>query len=131
MFSRACLYKGGIEQEARVGDGFLANPRYVLNSAAGAQTISLNQILGGIAAFSGAAGAVTYTTDTAANILAAMPDMDIGDTYVFMISNTAAQVATIDGGVGVTASGNLTVNATSKMFVLEKTAATTMNLYGL
>lgn len=131
MFSRACIIKGGIEQEARVGDGFLANPRYVLNSAAGAQTISLNQILGGIAAFSGAAGAVTYTTDTAANILAAMPDMDIGDTYVFMISNTAAQVATIDGGVGVTASGNLTVNATSKMFVLEKTAATTMNLYGL
>ena len=131
MFSRACITKGGIEQEARVGDGFLANPRYVLNTAAGAQTISLNQILGGIAAFSGAAGAVTYTTDTAANILAAMPEMDIGDTYVFMISNTAAQVATIAGGVGVTASGNLTVNATSKMFVLEKTAATTMNLYGL
>lgn len=131
MFSRACLYKGGIEQEARAGDGFLANPRYVLNTAAGAQTISLNQILGGVAAFSGAAGGVTYTTDTAANILAAMPEMDIGDTYVFMISNTAAQVATIAGGVGVTASGNLTVNATSNMFVLEKTAATTMNLYGL
>lgn len=131
MFHRACIHKGGIESEMRVGDGFAANPRYVLNSAAGAQTISLNQILGGIAAFSGAAGAVTYTTDTAANILAAMPDMDIGDTYVFMLSNTAAQTATIAGGTDVTASGNLTVNATSKMFVLEKTAATTMNLYGL
>ena len=131
MFHRACIHKGGIESEMRVGDGFAANPRYVLNSAAGNQTISLNQILGGIAAFSGAAGAVTYTTDTAAHILAAMPDMDIGDTYVFMLSNTAAQVATIAGGTDVTASGNLTVNATSKMFVLEKTAATTMNLYGL
>lgn len=131
MFHRACIYKDGLEVEARAGDGFSANPRYVLNSTAGNQTISLNQILGGIAAFSGAAGAVTYTTDTAANILAAMPAMDIGDTYVFMLSNTAAQVATIAGGTGVTASGNLTVNATSKMFVLEKTSATTMNLYGL
>lgn len=132
MFVRPEVYEKGMSRQARIGDGFIANPRVVLNSAAGAQTISLDQILGGIARFTGAAGAVTYTTETAANILAAMPDMDIGDTYVFVISNTAAQAATIAGGTGVTAvAGNLVVNATSKMFVLEKTAATTMNLYGL
>ena len=132
MFVRPEVMDAGMERQARVGDGFLAMPRVVLNDAAGNQTISVNQILGGIARFTGAAGAVTYTTPTAALLLAAMPAMDIGDTYVFMVSNTAAQAATLAGGTDVTAvAGNLVVNATSKMFVLEKTSATTMNLYGL
>jgi hypothetical protein len=130
-FVRPEVTDKGCERPARVGDGFIAMPARTVNSGAGAQTISLAQILGGVAVFTGAAGAVTYTTDTAANILAAMPAMDIGDTYMFVLSNTAAQTATIAGGTGVTASGNLTVNATAKMFLLEKTSATTMNLYGL
>lgn len=130
-FVRAEVFDKGNERPMRVGDGFVAMPARIVNSAAGNQTISLAQILGGVAVFTGAAAAVTYTTDTAANILAAMPAMDIGDTYVFMLSNTAAQAATIAGGTGVTASGNLVVNATAKMFLLEKTSATTMNLYGL
>lgn len=132
MFVRAEVSELGMGRKARIGDGFLANPRVVTVATAGDLTITLNAILGGVARFTGAAGAVTYTTPTAVAILAAMPDMDIGDTYVFMISNTAAQAATVAGGVGVTAvAGNLIVNATSKMFVLEKTSATEMNLYGL
>lgn len=131
MFVRPLVAEKGTSRSARVGDGWGAMPKRVVNSGAGAQTISLEQILGGLAVFTGAAGAVTYTTDTAANILAAMPDMDVGDTFAFCLSNTAAQAATIAGGTGVTASGNLVVNATSKFFVLEKTSATTMNLYGL
>ena len=131
MFVRMEVVDKGCERIARVGDGFLAMPARVVNSGAGAQTISIPQIMGGVAVFTGAAGAVTYTSETAANILAAMPGMDIGDTYMFVLSNTAAQVATIAGGTGVTASGNLTVNATAKMFLLERTGAATMNLYGL
>ena len=132
MFVRPHVSEKGMERQARIGDGFLANPRVVTNTTAGNLTISLDQILGGVARFTGAAGAVTYTTETAANILAAMPDMDIGDTYTFYIVNTAAQAATIAGGASVTAvAGNLVVNATGKLFVLEKTSATAMNLYGL
>lgn len=132
MFVRPYVREDGCERPARVGDGFLANPLITTVATAGNLTIGVPAILGGIARFTGAAGGVTYTTPTAALLLAAMPEMDIGDTYVFMISNTAAQAATIAGGDGVTAvAGNLVVNATSKMFVLEKTSATTMNLYGL
>lgn len=132
MFVRPEVYEKGMMRQARIGDGFMANPRVVTVATAGNLTITTDQILGGVARFTGAAGAVTYTTPTAALLLAAMPDMDIGDTYVFMISNTAAQAATIAGGTDVTAvAGNLVVNATSKMFVLEKTSDTTMNLYGL
>lgn len=131
MFVRPMVYEKGIARVARVGDGTGMHLARTVNSAAGAQTISVPQILGGLAVFTGAAGGVAYTTDTAANILAAMPDMDIGDTFSFILSNTAAQVATIGGGAGVTASGNLTVNANFRIFVLERTGAATMNLYGL
>lgn len=131
MFVRTQVYEKGLARKTRAGDGLLTAAQRTVNSGAGAQTISVAQILGGVAVFTGAAGAVTYTSATAADLIAAMPDMDIGDTYMFVLSNTAAQTATIAGGTGVTASGNLTVNATAKFFLLEKTAATTMNLYGL
>ncbi len=132
MFSRACLYKKGIEQEARAGDGFLANPLITTVATAGNLTIGLSAIMGGVARFTGAAGAVTYTTPTAAAILAANPEMDIGDSLVFVVVNTAAQAATIAGGTDVTAvAGNLVVNANSKMFALVKTAATTMDLVSI
>lgn len=128
MFSRACLYKGGIEQEARAGDGFLANPLITTNASAGNQSITVTQIAGGIAQFTGAAGAVNLTLPTAAAILAAFPDMDIGDSYLFAVSNTAAQAATITTNTGITLSGNsAVVNATMKWVLLVKTASTTMN----
>lgn len=130
MFTRPCVYDKGMERQARAGEGFMANPIIGTNSAAGNQTISVAQIMGGVARFTGAAGAVTYTTDTAANLAAAMPAMDIGDSYVFSIVNTAAQVATIAGGTGVTAiAGNLTLNAASGLFALVKTGAATFDLY--
>ena len=131
MFVRTQVYEKGLARKSRAGDGLLTAAQRTVNASAGAQTISVAQILGGVAVFTGAASAVTYTSATAADLIAAMPDMDIGDTYMFVLSNTAAQAATIAGGTGVTASGNLVVNATAKMFLLEKTSATTMNLYGL
>jgi len=132
MFVRPLVNKSGEERRAQAGDGLLSMAKVNTVATAGNLTITTEAILGGVARFTGAAGAVTYTTPTAALLLAALPDMDIGDTYMFIISNTAAQAATIAGGAGVTAvAGNLVVNATAKHFVLEKTSATTMNLYGL
>lgn len=130
MFVRPCVYDASMERQARVGEGFMAMPRVVSDATAGNRTIGVNAILGGVARFTGAAGAVTYTTPTAADLAAAMPTMDIGDTYVFSIVNTAAQTATIAGGTDVTAvAGLLTLNAASGMFLLEKTAAAAFNLY--
>ena len=132
MFVRPCVYDKGMKRKARVGEGFMAMPLITTNAAAGAQTITAAAVLGGVARFTGAAGAVTYTMDTGANLAAALPDMDIGDSYVFTVVNTAAQPATIAGSTGVTAiAGNLVVNATSKMFALVKTAAATFDLYSI
>lgn len=128
MFKRMMLRTLGIEQESRVGDGWLAMPKVVTNSSAGNQTITIPQVLGGVALFTGAAGAVNYTTPTAADIIAAMPEMDIGDTYVFKLTNTAAQTATIVAGTGVTLAGFTTLNAKTLNCIIEKTSATTVTI---
>lgn len=128
---RVQVREGGMVRDARAGDGPLSANLTTIVATAGNLTIGLAALLGGVARFTGAAAGVTYTTPTAVAILAALPEMDIGDSFEFRLVNTAAQAATIAGGVGVTAiAGNLVVNATSKVFSLVKTSATTMDLYG-
>lgn len=130
MFVRPCVYDASMERQARGGEGFMAMPLVITNAAAGNQTISVSQIAAGVARFTGAAGTVTYTTPTAAELAAAFPTMDIGDTYVFSIVNTTAQLATIAGGTGVTAvTGLLTLLSGSGLFLLEKTGDAAFNLY--
>jgi hypothetical protein len=127
MFVRAEVYEKGMCRQARVGDGFVANPLITTNAAAGAQNITLPAILGGVALFTGAAGAVNYTLPATAAILAAMPDMDIGDSYVYKLTNTAAQAATIVAGdADTTLAGFTTANANTRTCVITKTSATTI-----
>ena len=123
--------KGGLTRDMSAGDGFVAMPRVTTVATAGALTIGLDAILGGVAVFTGAAGAVAYTTPTAAAIIAALPHMNIGDTFVWILTNTAAQVATLTGGTGVTIAGIATANAASRIVVVEMTAATTLTMTGL
>lgn len=129
MFVRAEVMRNGMESTARVGDGFLANPRVVSDGATGSTTINTSKILGGVIKYAALAGVATLTTDTAALLAAAMPDMDIGDCYMFVVINPTANAATIAGGTGVTASGNTTVTSGARMCFLEKTGAATFALH--
>jgi hypothetical protein len=129
MFARPEVYEKGMCRMARVGDGLMAMPLVTTNAAAGNQAITVPMILGGAGVFTGAAGAVQYTVAVAADILAAMPDMDIGDTYTFTITNTAAQTATLNtASTGVTYAGFTTANAQTRTGIIEKTSATTIKL---
>jgi len=132
MFVRPQVFESGLPRKARPGDGWMAFPKVTGQSTDSNQVISLASILGGIYKRTGTNTSRTDTTDTAVNILAAMPDMDIGNSYMFMVCNqTATNPLVIAGGTGVTASGNLTVVAlTTKWFMLTKTSATTMTLEG-
>lgn len=132
MFVRPMVYEKGTARASRVGDGILANPSVTAISADSNQTITAAAILGGVVTHATHTVSRTDTTDTAVNILAAMPDMDIGDTYVFKVASLAAFTIIVAGGSGVTASGNLTVAANgAKDFILTKTSVTTMTLLGL
>lgn len=125
------VYTDDFSRYARAGDGLLMAAKVAKVTTAGNLTITAEAIKGGVAMFTGAAGAVTYTSPTGTQLDEIFSDMDIGETHAFILSNTAAQAATIAGGTNVTAEGNLVVNATAKVFVLEKTAAATYKLYGL
>jgi hypothetical protein len=132
MFVRNTVFQSGFQRPARVGDGFMANPLITTQSADSNQTLTTAAILGGVYQRSGMTAGRSDTTDTAALILAAMPDMDIGDTYVFAISVTVAFALTLLAGTGVTLAGYTSVPASGfRLFVLTKTSATTVTITGL
>lgn len=131
-FTRAIADLSGLQQKARPGFGWLAhlNPNSDVTDAAA--TITFPKMAGGLYIRSGLTVGRTDTTDTAANILAANPDMDIGDSFVLCISNQSGFTLTLAGGAGVTASGNLLVlTLTSKFVVLTRSGAATMTMVAL
>ena len=129
------LVAGGndVARAMNVGDGYLANPRAASMAADAASTITVDDIAGGLILRSGMTADRIDTSPTATLIAAAFPNMDIGDSFTFKISNQVAGFqTTIAGGTGVTASGNLVVlEATMHEFVLTKTGAATFDLIGL
>lgn len=125
---RVIVRDDGVETPGRAGVGMCEHNLVSTNASAGAQTITAAMMMGGVALFTGAAGAVNYTTDTAVNILAALDDLDIGDTYTFRLCNTAAQTATIVAGTGVTLAGFTTLNAATRTCIIEKLTSTAVKI---
>ncbi len=78
----------------------------------------------------GATGTFTETFDTAANIIAAYPELDIGQTYRFTYCNVAAQTATYTTNTGITLTGLATNAGTSLSHAIyvTKLSATTLGI---
>lgn len=133
MFVRSLVRDGGMVRPMASGDGMAANYSAISISANVSTTLTEADIAGGLILRSGMTANRIDTTPTAVLLAAAFPDMNIGDTLSFKVSNQdSAQTVTLAGGAGVTASGNLIVIVTTmKEFILEKTAADTFNLIGL
>lgn len=130
-FVRPQVFNSGLPRKAREGDGWMAFLRKTNQTTDSNQVISTAAILGGLYGRSGTNTSRTDTTDTAVNILAAMPEMNVGSVYMFLVYNQTANTLVIAGGTDVTASGNLSVlTLTTKWFMLTKTSATTMTLEG-
>jgi hypothetical protein len=95
----------------------------------GAGTITGAGIAGGMSLRSGPTAAFTDTTDTAANIIAALPNATIGQSWDWTYENTTNFLATLAGGTGVTISGNTLVPQNSwAEFLVTYTAANTITL---
>ena len=131
MFTKGLISKSGQMQKALQSDNPMCGLVAIVNPAVGASVITAGMLSGGVYV-SAITSAVTHTTDTAVNILAANPDMSIGDSAAVIVSNPTANVLTIAGGTGVTASGTLTVAAgAARTFLLTKASETTMTIKGL
>jgi hypothetical protein len=125
MFSRPLVVSDGITRPGRPGDGCYANFAAQAVSADAATTWTINNIAGGLIIRTGLTAGRTDTTPTGALIDAANPLMDVGDNFIVVVSNRAAQVLTIAGGTGVTVSGFTTLNAATRWAIFTKTGVAT------
>jgi hypothetical protein len=65
-------------------------------------TLTAAGLVGGLIVRTGPTGAFSDATDTAANIIAALPSVVVGSTFFIRIKNATAYPETITAGVGVT-----------------------------
>ena len=109
--------------------GLYANLAPQLIATDAALTLTIAQMAGGLVIFTGFTAGRAVTTPTAAQILAAAPDMDIGDSFSFFASVTPAFAATWTAGVGVTLAGRATLPASTVLQVITvtKLSATTVS----
>lgn len=96
-------------------------------------TITAAGIVGRITSRSGPVANFTDTTDTAANIIAALPaSAAIGTSFKYDYINNTFNIATITGGTGVTVSNITTVNpGMAATYLLTYTAANTITMAGV
>lgn len=127
MFVRPMVVDaGGMQRVGRGGDVVFSRQLAAIATDANL-TLAYASIAGGIVQFTSFSAGRTVTTDTAANILAANPQMDIGDSIEITVSCLAAFAATWAAGTGVTLAGRATTPASSSTQVLiTKTSATTV-----
>lgn len=103
-------------------------------STVGAGTVTATGFNTGYTARSGSTAAFTDTTDTAANIIAAVPAIvnKIGASFIYTYVNNTVAVATLTGGTGVTVSGVTTIPANSwATYIITYTAAATLTMAGI
>jgi|GEM_PF-3005503 len=100
----------------------------------GAGTITAAGIAGGVTTRGGSqsGAAFTDTTGTAAQIIAARPNANIGESWEWTYRNNTDAVATLAGGTGVTVSGiTIVPQNTWARFLVTYTAAATVTIVGI
>lgn len=119
LFSRALLSdKSGLPQPSRQGAGWVANPSITEKTTDANHTITVAEMSTGVLYYSALSAGRTVTTPTAALILAAAPDMDIGDAFAFLVSIQDAFAITWAAGTGVTLAGRATTAASSSSWIV-------------
>jgi len=120
---------GGLQRNARAGDNILSTRKLTTVAADANAVLDVATIAGGLVQYTGFTAGRTLTTDTAANILAANPWMDIGDSFEVAVSISTAFAGTLVAGTGVTLAGKATVAASGLATLLvTKTSATAVTV---
>ena len=113
----------------------LSSPPLEANTAittVGAGTLTAAALAGDVITRSGSTAAYTDTTDTAANIVAAVPNASIGQSWEVTIKNTVAFAQTLAGGTSVTLSGQTVIPPNSAgRFLLTYNGTGTVTMQGL
>lgn len=117
----------GIPVRSGSGTGIFSNARISTRTEDAAYTLTVDDMAGGVVQFTSLTAGRTVTTPTAADILAAATDMDVGDAFQIIVSAVAAFAITWAAGTGVTLAGRATTPASSSTNIfVRKTSATTV-----
>jgi len=126
MLVQLAGYLGGLQKPTASGDSLLT-PAATVIAADAVDTITVDKIHGGVVQYTGFTAGRNLTTDSAANIIAAFPEMDIGDSIMIAVSCVAAFAGTYVAGAGVTLAGRATTPASSySLIIIKKLTATTV-----
>src|SRR5690606_36260088 len=101
------LFRGAL----RVSGHIVKKTTVTTDATAGANTYTAAELLGGLILRDPAGEGRSDVTPTATQIVAAIPDCKVGDSFEFTIRNTADgnETITITAGAGVTLSGTMTI----------------------
>lgn len=94
-----------------IGSQVIGTREAAVVGTAGAATYTAAQLLGGVIARDPAGANRADVTPTAAQIVAAIPDVAVGSSFEFLIVNTAdgAETITLTADAGVTLVGTMTI----------------------
>lgn len=125
LFNRAAIYNAAaMPSPMRQGTPLLGNVDVVEKTTDANHTLTVAEMAGGCVYYSALSAGRTVTTPTAAQILAAAPDMDIGDSFMIIVSIQDAFAITWAAGTGVTLRGKATTPASgSSIIAVKKTTA--------
>lgn len=116
-----------------IGSNLQTSPQ--INTAittVGAGTLTAAGLVGGMITRSGSTAAYTDTTGIATDIIAALPNAAIGQSFRVQIKNTVPFAQTITGGTGVTVSGQSIIAPNSVgTYLITYTAASTITMVGI
>lgn len=129
LFNRAMVYNSGaLATPMRQGTPILGNMDVVEKTTDANHTLTVAEMAGGCVYYSALSAGRQVTTPTAALILAAAPDMDIGDSFTILVAIQDAFAITWVAGSGVTLRGRATTAASSSsLVVVKKTSSTTVD----
>lgn len=89
----------------------LPSAKYTKNTTSGVTTAAAGDLTGAsfVCAEYSAVGAAALTTRTATQMFADMPYVQVGDSYMLLITNTSGGTTTLTAGTGVTLTGTMTM----------------------
>lgn len=100
--------------------------------SAGNGTLAAGNMEGAAFCTLASSGATAMTTRTAAQLIAAIPGWQIGDTYMLRVFNSNAGTLTLTGGTGVTITGTATIaTSITRDYMVSMTAAATVTMQNL
>lgn len=112
MQNRARLDNGANDvMAAGPGMAAMSQLNYEANDTVGDSTLTVSSILAGIINRSGPVGAYADTLPSVAALIAACPNLSVGDSFTFLLRNTVAQANTITAGTGWTLGSNTAIAA--------------------